>query len=283
MARWPLDRLLKLGAVPVVTAGRIQMTTGMTEADRTIDYEALAQDAMRGLVRTVLTKAAKLGLPGEHHFYISFDTLAPGAFISKRLREKYPDEMTIVLQHRFWDLAVTDERFEVKLTFDGIPERLVVPFNAIKVFFDPSVRFSLQFEGPEAAGESARGRSGNEDMIDSPQTGAASGGATPTALRAATTRTASERKVRTTAAARKSRDRGDDTPPPPAEATRPGPRLAKSDMSRVEPAKAEARVEKTVEKPAEKALAEADKSEAPAAAPPSTGAQVVQLDKFRKK
>ena len=257
------------------------MTTGMTDADRTIDYEALAQDAMRGLVRAVLTKAAKLGLPGEHHFYISFDTLAPGAFISKRLREKYPEEMTIVLQHRFWDLAVTDERFEVKLTFDGIPERLVVPFNSIKVFFDPSVRFSLQFEGPEAAGESARGRSGNEDMIGSPP---ASGGATPTPMRAATTRTASERKVRTTAAARKSRDRGDDAPPP-AEAARPGPRLAKSDMSRVEPVKAEARVEKAVEKPVEKVLTAADKpsaAEAPAAAP-STGAQVVQLDKFRKK
>jgi uncharacterized protein len=266
-AGWPLDRLLMLGGGPVVTAGGIQMTTGMSDADRTIDYEALAQDAMRGLVRTVLTKAAKLGLPGEHHFYISFDTLAPGAFISKRLREKYPDEMTIVLQHRFWDLAVTDERFEVKLTFDGIPERLVVPFNAIKVFFDPSVRFSLQFEGPEAAGESARGRSGNEDMIDGPRTGATSGGAAPTPMRATTTRTASERKVRTTAAARKGRDRGDEAPAA-AEPVRTGPRLAKSDMSKVEPAKADV---KPVAAPA-----------VPAAAP-STGAQVVQLDKFRKK
>ena len=90
-------------------------------AGPTIDYETLAQDAMRGVVRTVLQRAAKSGLPGDHHFYISFDTEAPGASISKRLKEKYPAEMTIVLQHRFWDLLVSEDRFEVKLTFDGIP------------------------------------------------------------------------------------------------------------------------------------------------------------------
>src|SRR6188474_374315 len=115
-------------------------------AEPTIDYEALAQDAMRGVVRTVLTQAAKQGLPGDHHFYVSFDTGASGVVLSKRLKEKYPSEMTIVLQHRFWDLIVSDERFEVKLTFDGIPERLVVPFAAIKVFIDPSVRYGLQFD-----------------------------------------------------------------------------------------------------------------------------------------
>ncbi len=117
-----------------------------------IDYEALAQDAFRGIVRAVLQRAAKTGLPGDHHFYISFDTKAAGVMLSKRLKEKYPAEMTIVLQHRFWDLAVTDERFEVKLTFDGIPERLVVPFKAIKVFLDPSVRYGLQFEEQEFSG-----------------------------------------------------------------------------------------------------------------------------------
>ncbi|MEQ1578903.1 MAG: ClpXP protease specificity-enhancing factor SspB [Hyphomicrobium sp.] len=119
-------------------------------AGPTIDYETLAQDAMRGVVRTVLQRAAKSGLPGDHHFYISFDTEAPGASISKRLKEKYPNEMTIVLQHRFWDLLVSDDRFEVKLTFDGIPERLIVPFASIKVFFDPSVRYGLQFEEPDS-------------------------------------------------------------------------------------------------------------------------------------
>lgn len=114
--------------------------------DAMIDYEALQQEAMRGLVRSVLVQIGKTGLPGDHHLYISFDVRAPGVILSKRLREKYPHEMTIVLQHRFWDLAITDERFEVKLTFDGIPERLVVPFNSIKVFLDPSVRYVLHFE-----------------------------------------------------------------------------------------------------------------------------------------
>jgi len=119
-------------------------------ADREIDYETLAQNAMRGIVRTVLTRVAKTGLPGEHHFYIAFKTDVPGVSLSDRLREKYPEEMTVVLQHRFWDLIVSDDRFEVNLTFDSIPERLVVPFSAIKVFFDPSVPYGLQFDEAEA-------------------------------------------------------------------------------------------------------------------------------------
>lgn len=114
-----------------------------------IDYEALTQNAMRSVVQAVLARTAASGLPGDHHFYISFDTQAENVAISKRLREKYPQEMTIVLQHRFWDLHVFDDRFEVKLTFDGIPERLVIPYRAIKVFFDPSVRYGLQFEEPD--------------------------------------------------------------------------------------------------------------------------------------
>jgi hypothetical protein len=131
---------------------------------RMIDYEVLAQDAMRGVIRTVLVRAAKSGLPGDHHFYISFDTQAPGVGLSKRLKEKYPDEMTIVLQHRFWDLAVSEEQFEVKLTFDGIPERLVVPFAALKVFFDPSVRYGLQFEAPDFGPDAtAHPQSGRND------------------------------------------------------------------------------------------------------------------------
>jgi len=123
-------------------------------AEPHIDYEALAQVAMRSMVRMVLARVAKTGLPGDHHFYIAFDTQAPGVSLSKRLREKYPKEMTVVLQHRFWDLGVTDERFEVKLTFDGIPERLSIPFAAIKVFFDPSVPYGLQFEESDLAGQS---------------------------------------------------------------------------------------------------------------------------------
>ncbi len=111
-----------------------------------IDYDALTLAAQRGVVKACLEQVSRTGLPGEHHFYIAFNTQAPGVGMSKRLKQKYPLEMTIVLQHRFWDLAVTDERFEVKLTFDGIPERLVVPFAAVKVFYDPSVPYILQFE-----------------------------------------------------------------------------------------------------------------------------------------
>lgn len=111
-----------------------------------IRYDLLAQKALRGVVRTVLVDAAKNGLPGEHHFYIAFDTQAPGVRISARLREQYPQEMTIILQHQFWDLTVNNDGFEVGLSFGGIPERLGVPFEAIKGFFDPSVQFGLQFE-----------------------------------------------------------------------------------------------------------------------------------------
>ena len=130
--------------------------------ERDIDYEGLVQDAMRGVVRAVLTRVAKSGLPGEHHFYIAFKTDAPGVNLSDRLRQKYPEEMTVVLQHRFWELVVRDTFFEVKLTFDGVPERLVVPFDAIKVFFDPSVPYGLQFDDLDAAGaEQAEGAAAN--------------------------------------------------------------------------------------------------------------------------
>jgi uncharacterized protein len=111
-----------------------------------IRYDLLTQQALRGVVRSVLTDTAKKGLPGDHHFYISFDTRADGVRLSDRLRAQYPDEMTIILQHQFWDLKVGDEGFEVGLSFGGIPERLSVPFDAINGFFDPSVQFGLQFE-----------------------------------------------------------------------------------------------------------------------------------------
>ena len=111
-----------------------------------IRYDLLTQQALRGVVRNVLTDTAKKGLPGDHHFYISFDTHAEGVRLSDRLLAQYPDEMTIILQHQFWDLKVDDEGFEVGLSFGGIPERLTVPFEAITGFFDPSVQFGLQFE-----------------------------------------------------------------------------------------------------------------------------------------
>ena len=111
-----------------------------------IRYDLLTQHALRGVVRSVLTDTAKKGLPGDHHFYISFDTRAEGVRLSDRLRAQYPDEMTIILQHQFWDLKVNEEGFEVGLSFGGVPERLSVPFEAINGFFDPSVQFGLQFE-----------------------------------------------------------------------------------------------------------------------------------------
>ena len=111
-----------------------------------IRYDLLTQHALRGVVRSVLTETAKKGLPGDHHFYISFDTRADGVRLSDRLRAQYPDEMTIILQHQFWDLKVNEDGFEVGLSFGGVPERLSVPFEAINGFFDPSVQFGLQFE-----------------------------------------------------------------------------------------------------------------------------------------
>jgi uncharacterized protein len=115
-----------------------------------IRYDLLAQNALRGVVRTVLAEAAKNGLPGDHHLYVTFHTHAPGVRISPRLREKYPEEMTIVFQHQFWDLVVTEIAFEVGMAFGGVAEKLVIPFDAVKSFFDPSVQFGLQFE---SAGE----------------------------------------------------------------------------------------------------------------------------------
>jgi hypothetical protein len=115
-----------------------------------IRYDILAQDALRGMVKTVLEDIARSGLPGDHHFYITFDTGAEGVKVSERMRAQYPQDMTIVLQHQFWDLIVTEERFEVGLSFGGIPERLVVPFAAITTFADPSVQFALQFQDVNA-------------------------------------------------------------------------------------------------------------------------------------
>jgi hypothetical protein len=115
-----------------------------------IRYDVLARDALRSVLRKVLSDAAAHGLPGEHHFFITFISTAEGVKLSPRLLAQYPDEMTIILQHQFWDLTVHEDRFEVGLSFGGIPERLAVPFSAIKSFFDPSVQFGLQFEPGEA-------------------------------------------------------------------------------------------------------------------------------------
>jgi hypothetical protein len=116
-----------------------------------IRYDLMVQDALRGVVRRVLTDVGRFGLPGEHHLYISFKTGHTGVRLSNRLREQYPEEMTIVLQHQFWDLKVHDHGFEVVLSFKNVQEQLVIPYDAIVGFFDPSVQFGLKFEAEDGA------------------------------------------------------------------------------------------------------------------------------------
>ncbi len=120
-------------------------------------YEAMAQDALRGVVKAALKRAAAPeGLPGAHHFYITFKTEAPGVSGPADLLGKYPDEMTIVLQHQYWDLAPGETFFSVTLQFSGQPKRLSVPYGAVTRFYDPSVQFLLQFEPPAAAPSEAK-------------------------------------------------------------------------------------------------------------------------------
>ncbi|WOH79743.1 ClpXP protease specificity-enhancing factor SspB [Bradyrhizobium sp. BEA-2-5] len=120
-----------------------------------IRYDVLARDALRGVLRKVLTDAAAHGLPGEHHFFITFVSKAEGVKLSPRLLAQYPEEMTIILQHQFWDLTVLEDRFEVGLSFGGIPERLTVPFAAVTRFLDPSAPFDLRFDVSDALSEEA--------------------------------------------------------------------------------------------------------------------------------
>jgi len=126
-----------------------------SEPEDLIRYDILAQEALRGVVKKVMQEVARTGLPGEHHFYVTFDTGYPGVRISSRMKEKYPEEMTIVVQHQFWDLEATDHGFSIGLSFDNIPESLLIPFTAIRGFFDPSVQFGLQFEAVDEDGNEA--------------------------------------------------------------------------------------------------------------------------------
>jgi len=125
-------------------------------ADDHIRYDILAQEALRGVMRKVLAEVARTGLPGNHHFFITFLTGAPGVRVSPRLRERYPEQMTIVVQFQYWDLKVTDSGFEIGLSFSDVPERLEIPFAAVRGFYDPSVNFELEFDvKTEAADEDA--------------------------------------------------------------------------------------------------------------------------------
>lgn len=127
----------------------------VTVPDSLIPYDEIVQDALRAVVGRVLgTVEATGALPGEHHFYITFKTQAPGVDIPTRLAERFPDEMTVVLQRRFWDLKVDETRFSVGLSFNGVPSTLVIPFAAITGFHDPAVNFELRFQvqdGPDGS------------------------------------------------------------------------------------------------------------------------------------
>lgn len=114
--------------------------------DSLIPYDEIVQDALRGVVGRVLKRVQEEGgLPGGHHFYIAFRTRAPGVSIPKHLLERYPEEMTIVIQHRYWDLVVADDHFAIGLSFNQMPANLVVPYDAVVGFVDPAVNFALQF------------------------------------------------------------------------------------------------------------------------------------------
>jgi len=119
--------------------------------DDELRYDQMVENALRGVVRAALIHASEKGLPGDHHFYITFRTDAPDVDIPDSLRETYPTEMTIVLQHQFWDLSVEDDHFNVTLSFSNVPSRLTVPYESVIAFADPSVRFGLQFDLEEGA------------------------------------------------------------------------------------------------------------------------------------
>jgi hypothetical protein len=228
-----------------------------------IRYDLLVQDALKGVVRKVLTDAATDGMPGEHHFYISFRTQDAGVRISQRLRDKYPEEMTIVLQHQFWDLVVTEHAFEVGLSFSGIPERLLVPFDSLTGFFDPSVQFGLKFE-LSTAEPADNDEAGPEDAeaptapvpLSAPQRRTDLTEPKPTKLRA-------------------------DAKPAAAKSTTVAAEGTKNKGTKADPAKAD--LDKAHAK-AEPAKSDGSKTEAAKSEPAKTdGAEVVSLDAFRKK
>ena len=139
-----------------------------------IGYEALTQAAMRGVVREALRKGCNTnGLPGDHHFYLTFRTKAPGVKVADYLTERFPEEMTIVIQHQYWDLEVEDGHFEIILKFSGVPQHLYIPYAAISRFVDPSVNFGLTFESPDkdASVISPAGEVDEADMLapDAPE------------------------------------------------------------------------------------------------------------------
>jgi len=133
---------------------------------RTIDYGNLMHRAMRGLIQTVLTEVSDHGLPGAHHFFITFDTTHPDVRIADWLHSRYPSEMTVVIQHWFENLTVTDDGFSVTLNFGNQPEPLYIPFDAVRTFVDPSVEFGLRFETHEEDDDEEEAEDTSEDADD---------------------------------------------------------------------------------------------------------------------
>jgi len=130
----------------------------LDSSEEGFDYQRIVQDALRDAVRRVLARVAEDGLPGDHYFYVGFRTGEPGVEIPRSLRQQYPEEMTVILQNQYWDLAVGPESFAVSLSFNGARERLTVPFAALTAFVDPSAEFGLRFDGqPEGGAEGAAG------------------------------------------------------------------------------------------------------------------------------
>lgn len=227
-------------------------------SDDLIRYDVMVQDALLGVVRKVLIDAARQGLPGDHHFYITFRSEAPGVRLSTRLREKYPDEMTIVLQHQFWDLAVSETGFEVGLSFGGVPERLLVPFDALTGFYDPSVQFGLKFTPDETLADNDAAPESAEPSVKDQLAAIATLEKSGKGKRGA----ASEPAVEPPSANRAE----------PAEAPSPRKPRAKG-----QPGK------NTTEKPAVEKLAADKPSPADPVEKPAGGAEVVSLEAFRKK
>ncbi len=132
-----------------------------------LNYELWIEESLRSVIRRALIHTAEHGLPGSHHFYITFHTGSPGTELAPELKARYPDEMTIVLQHQFWDLTVDDDSFSVTLRFHGKPQRLCIPFSAISAFGDPSVNFGLQLKADKRSAENAP-RAGATVVLERP-------------------------------------------------------------------------------------------------------------------
>ncbi|MDF2618217.1 MAG: hypothetical protein K0S00_876 [Xanthobacteraceae bacterium] len=235
-----------------------------------IRYDLLVQDALRSVVRRVLTDVARDGLPGDHHLYVSFDTRASGVRLSPRLKERYPEEMTIVLQHQFWDLIVSELFFEVGLSFNGIPERLHIPFAALKGFFDPSVKFGLQFEPVAEEDEEAE----DEPAAPAPMAPVTPiGEARPTSV--PSTRTAARPAKEAAKTESKSESKPAPSKPTPVPAAKAEPKPAAAP-------KPDKPSEKSTDKPAAKG-GEGEGKDDGKSGGTQGGAQVVRLDTFRKK